>query len=297
MDALIELSEVSKRYDNNGAFAVEDVSIRVAAGESVAVMGPSGSGKSTLLNLIAGLDRPTAGTVTVAGQRIDSLSETSLAKYRRQRVGMIFQFFNLLDDLTVADNVLLPAQLAGASRADARRRADELLDRLKISQHKQAYPARLSGGERQRVAIARALVNSPELLLADEPTGALDTATGEEIGELLLELNQAGQSMIMVTHNADLAVRYASRTIEIVDGRLAGSRHDSSDLAGPGLASGEVAGGTLAGGGLAGGGLAGGGLAGGGLAGGGLAGGGLSAGIPADSNAPAAGRHGTGWQS
>jgi putative ABC transport system ATP-binding protein len=277
MDALIELSEVSKRYDNNGAFAVEDVTLHVASGESVAVMGPSGSGKSTLLNLIAGLDRPTAGTVTVAGQRIDSLSETSLAKYRRQRVGMIFQFFNLLDDLTVADNVLLPAQLAGASRADARRRADELLDRLKISQHKQAYPARLSGGERQRVAIARALVNSPELLLADEPTGALDTATGEEIGELLLELNQAGQSMIMVTHNADLAVRYASRTIEIVDGRLAGGSHDS--------------------GGIAGGELAAGGLAAGGLASGEVAGGGLSAGIPADSNAPAAGRHGAGWQS
>jgi putative ABC transport system ATP-binding protein len=220
MDALIQLSELSKRYDNDGAFAVEDVSLQIASGESLAIMGPSGSGKSTLLNLIAGLDRPTAGTVTVAGQRIDSLSETSLAKYRRQRVGMIFQFFNLLDDLTVADNVLLPAQLAGLSRADARSRADELLDRLKISQHRQAYPARLSGGERQRVAIARALVNSPELLLADEPTGALDTATGEEIGALLLELNQAGQSMIMVTHNADLAVSYASRTVQIVDGRL-----------------------------------------------------------------------------
>jgi putative ABC transport system ATP-binding protein len=299
MDALIELSEVSKRYDNNGAFAVENVSLRVASGESVAVMGPSGSGKSTLLNLIAGLDRPTAGTVTVAGQRIDSLSETSLAKYRRQRVGMIFQFFNLLDDLTVADNVLLPAQLAGASRADARRRADELLDRLKISQHKQAYPARLSGGERQRVAIARALVNSPELLLADEPTGALDTATGEEIGELLLELNQAGQSMIMVTHNADLAVRYASRTIEIVDGRLAQGGltggHGSSEHA-SGHGSSEHASGELASGGVASGGVASGRVASGGVASGGLADGGLSAGIPA-SNVPAAGRHGARWQS
>jgi putative ABC transport system ATP-binding protein len=168
----------------------------------------------------------------VRGDRIDPasvsrsegspLSQTGLAKYRRQRVGMIFQFFNLLDDLTVADNVLLPAQLAGLPKASARRQADDLLDRLKISQHKQAYPARLSGGERQRVAIARALVNSPELLLADEPTGALDTATGEEIGQLLLELNQAGQSMIMVTHNPDLATRYASRTIQIIDGRIAG---------------------------------------------------------------------------
>jgi putative ABC transport system ATP-binding protein len=234
MDALIRVDDVSKRYDNDGPFAVEHVSLEVAAGEAVAVMGPSGSGKSTLLNLIAGLDRPTAGTVTVAGQRIDSLSETGLAKYRRQRVGMIFQFFNLLDDLTVADNVLLPAQLAGLSRARARRRTDDLLERLKISEHRQAYPARLSGGERQRVAIARALVNSPEVLLADEPTGALDTATGEEIGQLLLELNQVGQSMIMVTHNPVLAARYASRTIQIIDGRLAGDTAGVANSAGAG---------------------------------------------------------------
>src|SRR5215475_10989648 len=138
MDALIHLDDVSKRYDKDGAYAIEDVSLGVAAGEAVAVMGPSGSGKSTLLNLIAGLDRPTTGSVTVAGQHVDALSETGLARYRRRRIGMIFQFFNLLDDLTVADNVLLPAQLAGVSRARARRRADELLDRLKISQHQQA---------------------------------------------------------------------------------------------------------------------------------------------------------------
>jgi putative ABC transport system ATP-binding protein len=220
MDALIHIDDVSKRYGKDGAFAIQDVSLDVAAGEAVAVMGPSGSGKSTLLNLIAGLDRPTTGSVTVGGQRIDALSETGLARYRRRRVGMIFQFFNLLDDLTVADNVLLPAQLAGMSRVTARRRADELLDRLKISQHRQAYPARLSGGERQRVAIARALVNSPQVLLADEPTGALDSSTGKEIGTLLRELNLAGQTMIMVTHNPDLAARYASRTIEVVDGRF-----------------------------------------------------------------------------
>jgi putative ABC transport system ATP-binding protein len=223
MDVLIQLSDVSKRYDNGGAFAVEDVSLAVAAGEAVAVMGPSGSGKSTLLNLIAGLDRPTAGTVTVAGQRIDALSETGLARYRRRRVGMIFQFFNLLDDLTVLDNVLLPAQLAGLSRASAHRRADELLERLGISQHRKSYPARLSGGERQRVAIARALVNSPQVLLADEPTGALDSSTGEQIGALLRELNRAGQTMILVTHNQDLAARYASRTIQLVDGRVVGA--------------------------------------------------------------------------
>jgi putative ABC transport system ATP-binding protein len=221
MDALIQLSEITKQYDSGGHPAVDDVSLTVAAGEAVAVMGPSGSGKSTLLNLIAGLDRPTAGAVTVAGQRIDRLSETGVARFRRQKIGMIFQFFNLLDDLTVADNVLLPAQLAGLRTAAARERAAELLASLRIERHANAYPARLSGGERQRVAIARALVNRPALLLADEPTGALDTATGEEIGELLLDLNASGQSMVLVTHNPGLAARYAGRTIQLVDGRIA----------------------------------------------------------------------------
>jgi putative ABC transport system ATP-binding protein len=133
---------------------------------------------------------------------------------------MIFQFFNLLDDLTVADNVLLPAQLAGLSRRQARPRVAELLAALHIEQYKDAYPGRLSGGERQRVAIARALVNRPALLLADEPTGALDTATGEEIGELLRDLNTAGHTLVLVTHNPDLAGRYASRTVHIADGRI-----------------------------------------------------------------------------
>jgi putative ABC transport system ATP-binding protein len=224
MNALVQLNGVTKRY-GGGAPALDDVSLRIGTGEAVAVMGPSGSGKSTLLNLIAGLDRPSGGTVTVAGRRIDNLSETGLAKFRRQKIGMIFQFFNLLDDLTVMDNVLLPAQLAGMSRSKARAKADAMLARLGIKQHRQAYPARLSGGERQRVAIARALVNSPELLLADEPTGALDTATGEEIGRLLLDLNRSGQTMVLVTHNPDLAARYAGRTISLVDGRV------SSDVA------------------------------------------------------------------
>jgi putative ABC transport system ATP-binding protein len=221
MDALIRLDDVTKHYNSGGRAALDSVRFEVAAGEAVAVMGPSGSGKSTLLNLVAGLDRPTRGTVTVAGQRIDSLSETGLARYRRQQIGMIFQFFNLLDDLTVADNVLLPAQLAGMRRAAARARTDELLTALRIAQHADAYPARLSGGERQRVAIARALVNRPALLLADEPTGALDTATGEQIGDVLLDLNRAGQTLLLVTHNPDLAARYAGRTVQLVDGRIA----------------------------------------------------------------------------
>ena len=220
-DDVIRLTGVTKTYQAGAPPARADVSIGVAAGEVVAVMGPSGSGKSTLLNLVAGLDKPTTGTVTVAGRRIDALGEGALARFRARHVGIIFQFFNLLDDLTVEDNVLLPAQLAGASRRQARARAAELLERMGIREHRDAYPARLSGGQRQRVAIARALVNSPELLLADEPTGALDTATGQEIGRLLRELNAAGQTLVLVTHDPALAERYAARTVRLLDGRLA----------------------------------------------------------------------------
>jgi putative ABC transport system ATP-binding protein len=218
---VIRLDGVTKTYQAGAVPALADVSMTVAAGEVVAVMGPSGSGKSTLLNLLAGLDRPTAGTVTVAGRRIDALGEGALARFRARHVGIIFQFFNLLDDLTVEDNVLLPAQLAGASRRRARARARELLKRMGIQEHRNDYPARLSGGERQRVAIARALVNSPELLLADEPTGALDSATGQEIGRLLRELNQGGQTLVLVTHDPALAERYAARTVHLVDGQVA----------------------------------------------------------------------------
>ncbi|HTW03690.1 MAG TPA: ABC transporter ATP-binding protein [Streptosporangiaceae bacterium] len=233
--AVIELAEVTKQYQGDGQPALDRVSMAVAPGEAVAVMGPSGSGKSTLLNMIAGLDRPTSGTVHVAGRRIDSMSETAVARFRRRQIGMIFQFFNLLDDLTVADNVLLPAQLAGLRRPAARKRADELLATLGIEKHRDAYPGRLSGGERQRVAIARALVNRPALLLADEPTGALDTATGEQIGELLAGLNAAGQTLVLVTHNPDLAARYAGRTVQISDGRLADvSQRMAADATGVG---------------------------------------------------------------
>jgi putative ABC transport system ATP-binding protein len=220
MDALICLAEVTKWYAAGGTAALDRISLEVAAGDAVAVMGPSGSGKSTLLNLVAGLDKPTSGSVTVAGQRVDTLSETRLARYRRSEVGMVFQFFNLLDDLTVADNVLLPAQLAGTPRRRARARCAELLDQLGIGRYRGSYPGRLSGGERQRVAIARSLINDPAVLLADEPTGAVDTATGEEIGQLLLDLNAAGQTLVLVTHSPDLAARYAKRTVRLLDGHV-----------------------------------------------------------------------------
>jgi len=220
MDALVQLENVVKRYDGPRA-AIDGVSVRIDPGEAVAIMGPSGSGKSTLLNLIAGMDRPTSGSVRVGDERVDTLSEAGAARFRRRQVGMIFQFFNLLDDMTVIDNVLLPAQLGGAKAREARRRAGELLDTLRISHRRDAYPARLSGGERQRVAIARALINSPSLLLADEPTGAVDSATGDEIGALLLGLNAAGQTLILVTHSPELAHRYARRVVHIADGRVA----------------------------------------------------------------------------
>ncbi|GAB2992727.1 ABC transporter ATP-binding protein [Saccharothrix stipae] len=218
---VIELRDVSRRYDD-GPPALSDVSLTVGAGEAVAILGPSGSGKSTLLNLIAGLDRPDTGTVTVAGVRVDGLGEAGSARYRRARVGMVFQFFNLLDDLTVADNVVLPAQLAGTARGEAGRRAAELLDQLGIARHARAYPGRLSGGERQRVAVARALMNRPALLLADEPTGALDTASGEDVSALLTELNAEGQTLVVVTHDLALARSCTRRTIHLVDGRIAG---------------------------------------------------------------------------
>jgi len=219
-DDVIRLDGVTKSYQAGAPPALAEVSLSVAAGEVTAVMGPSGSGKSTLLNLVAGLDRPTAGTVTVAGRRVDTLGEAALARFRARHVGIIFQFFNLLDDLTVEDNVLLPAQLAGASRRRARTRAGELLERMGIERHRDEYPARLSGGQRQRVAIARALVNSPELLLADEPTGALDTVAGQQIGSLLRELNAAGQTLVLITHDPALALQYAARTVRLVDGRV-----------------------------------------------------------------------------
>jgi putative ABC transport system ATP-binding protein len=217
---LIELRQVSKRYEG-GPPAVDEVSLTVQRGEAVAILGPSGSGKSTLLNLIAGLDRPTSGTVTVDGVRVDGLGEAAAAKYRRARIGMVFQFFNLLDDLTIADNVLLPAQLSGLPRALARARARQLLETLGIEQLAQAYPGRLSGGERQRAAVARALINQPALLLADEPTGALDTASGQEVRHLLTQLNQDGQTVLLVTHDLSLAQSCATRTVSLVDGRIA----------------------------------------------------------------------------
>lgn len=216
---VVRLDGVHKEYGDTKA--LDGLSLEIRAGDAVAVMGPSGCGKSTLLNMVAGLDRPTSGTVEVRGQDLGVLNETGLALFRRRHIGMIFQFFNLIDDLPVLDNVALAAQLTGAPARQARRRALELLDELGVADRRNNYPATLSGGERQRVAVARALMNRPALLLADEPTGALDSRSGEQVMDLLIDLNQIGQTLLIVTHDPQLATRCASRLVEVADGRVA----------------------------------------------------------------------------
>jgi putative ABC transport system ATP-binding protein len=221
MPDVIQLADVSKVY-NGGAkqTALAGVTLGIPAGQFVAVMGPSGSGKSTLLNLVAGLDRPTHGEVHVDGVHVSRLGEAALARYRRARVGFVFQFFNLLDNLTVLENILLPAQLAGVKPRPAQEHARALLEQLSITEAASAYPSRLSGGQRQRVAIARALINQPAVVLADEPTGALDSRSGEDVMDLLTQINRRGQTVVLVTHDAKLASAHASRVVSLRDGRI-----------------------------------------------------------------------------
>jgi len=199
--------------------ALRGVDIDVATGEFVAVMGPSGCGKSTLLNIVAGLETVDEGTVEVAGQRIDGQDESSLARFRRHHIGIVFQFFNLLDGVSAMENIVLPAVLGGMRRKPAELRARELLDLLGLGDRSAQVPALLSGGQRQRLAIARALVNSPTLLLADEPTGALDSDGGIEVLELFRRLHEGGQSIVMVTHSPEVAAG-ADRQIVMRDGQI-----------------------------------------------------------------------------
>jgi putative ABC transport system ATP-binding protein len=221
MTWLVELQNVSRVF-NGGTrtVALDGVTLRIEGGEFTAVMGASGSGKSTLLNLIAGLDRATSGSILVDGFDLTRANETQLARYRRTRVGFVFQFFNLLSNLTVIENVMVPAELAGLRLAEARDRAVDLLEELGIANLRRSYPARLSGGQRQRVAIARALINRPALVLADEPTGALDSRSGDQVMELLDELNQRGQTILLVTHDARLAAGHGRRVVTLRDGSV-----------------------------------------------------------------------------
>ena len=206
--------------ENAPVRALRGVAFTVRQGEFVALTGPSGCGKSTLLNLVAGLDVPDEGTIIVAGEEITGRDEDSLARLRRRHIGIIFQFFNLLEGMTVLENVALPAIIAGRKRRMAETRARDLLDLLGIGDKAAAVPGALSGGQRQRLAIARALANEPTLLLADEPTGALDSDGGKEVIELLSRLHADGQTIIMVTHDAQVAGA-AQRIARMLDGRIA----------------------------------------------------------------------------
>ena len=221
--AQVRMEQVTKVYRRGGeaVHALAGVDVSIAPGAFVAVMGKSGSGKTTLLNVLTGIDRPTSGEIWLGERRIDTLSEAQLAILRRQRVGLIFQAFNLLTNMTALENVMLPALLVGQSAGTARRLANALLDELELSRQRHKLPGELSGGQQQRVAIARALVNGPVLLLADEPTGNLDSRTSVEIMALLQALNARGLTIVLVTHEADIAA-YAGRRIHFRDGRLVG---------------------------------------------------------------------------
>jgi putative ABC transport system ATP-binding protein len=219
----VRAERVSRHYEMGAAVirAVDDVTLEVRAGEFVALLGSSGSGKSTLLNLMAGLDRPTGGAIFANGRNLSELSSLELARYRSKTVGMVFQSFNLLPRMTLEENVELPLRLAEVDRGERGARVQEALERVKLEKRLSHRPSELSGGEQQRAALARALVNRPTLLFADEPTGNLDSATGESIMLLLQEIQQKlGMTIVMVTHERPLAERFANRIVALADGKL-----------------------------------------------------------------------------
>lgn len=221
-DPVIRLQSVTKRYGKGegAATAIDRLDLDVSRGEFVSIMGPSGSGKSTLLNLIAGLDLPDSGRVVFDGRDLSALADYQLADMRLKTIGFIFQSFNLIPALTVQDNVSWPLEFSGYKRLEVRRRMSDALQRVGIAGCEHRFPAELSGGEQQRVAIARAIATGPSTLLADEPTGNLDSLTGQKILDLLRDLNQSeGVTVVMVTHNV-FAATYGDRTIEMQDGHL-----------------------------------------------------------------------------
>jgi len=218
---LMTLESLNKTYRTAEVetTALLDVNVDIREGEFVAVMGPSGCGKSTLLNVIGMLDSPTAGRYLFKGQDISRHSESQLAALRKRNIGFVFQSFNLIDELTVEGNIELALLYQGVSSSERKRRVKEAMDRMKISHRARHYPTALSGGQQQRVAVARAVVSKPSLILADEPTGNLDSQHGEEVMNLLVALNRAGTTIIMVTHSSAHA-EYARRTINLFDGRV-----------------------------------------------------------------------------
>ena len=225
MPSLIELSDVERvfRLGDSEVHALHQLDLQIDAGEYVAVMGPSGSGKSTLLNLLGLLDRPNAGTYRLEGRDVTTLSAEEQARVRSERIGFVFQSFHLVPRLTAAENIALPMVLAGIAPAERRKRVDQALNDYGLTNRAKHRPNELSGGQRQRVAIARATIMQPAVILADEPTGNLDRATGEEVMRLLEELNRNGVTLIVVTHDSGLGAR-AGRQLRMEDGEL---RHDS----------------------------------------------------------------------
>src|SRR5215207_7419602 len=222
MSDVLTVQGLRKTYEAEGApvRALRGANLSMREGEFVAVMGPSGCGKSTLLNMVAGLDSPDEGTIVLADEVITGKSEDELARMRRRHVGIVFQFFNLLEGMSVLENVALPAIVAGTKRKAAETRARDLLDLLGLADKAKAAPGVLSGGQRQRLAIARALANAPTLVLADEPTGALDSEGGAEVMELFRRLHAGGQSILLVTHDDDVAAA-AERIVLMRDGKVA----------------------------------------------------------------------------
>ncbi|MGD0402368.1 MAG: ABC transporter ATP-binding protein [Candidatus Acidiferrales bacterium] len=219
----IRTEQVSRSYQMGDALvrAVDDVSIAIRSKEFVALLGSSGSGKSTLLNLMAGLDRPSSGAIFANGRNLAEMSSEDLAQHRSHTVGMVFQAFNLLPRMTLEENVELPLRLAEVERADRAGRVREAVERVRLAARLTHRPSELSGGEQQRAALARALVNRPTILLADEPTGNLDSATGDAILHLLQEINESlGMTIVMVTHDRDRAARFAHRIVTMADGKL-----------------------------------------------------------------------------
>jgi len=219
---VIRLSDVHKVYDSgeNAVHALRGITLDILAGESIAIMGPSGSGKSTLMHILGCLDVPSSGEYVLSGTSVRCMNQRELARVRNQKIGFVFQTFNLLPRASVQRNVELPMMYAGAGRTDRRDRALQALERVGLLDRARHLPSQLSGGQRQRVAIARALVNSPSILLADEPTGNLDSKTGQEILSIFEELNAQGHTVILVTHDPSVAA-HASRSIRIVDGLVA----------------------------------------------------------------------------
>jgi putative ABC transport system ATP-binding protein len=220
---LIELSQVTKGYDvPTGVFhALKDVSLAIESNQLVAITGKSGSGKSTLLNIITGIDKPTHGSVQINGVRVDKLSETELASWRGRNVGVVFQFFQLLPTLTILENVMLPMDFCNTyPKKERRERAMALLEKVNIKEQADKFPSKLSGGQQQRVAIARALANDPPVIVADEPTGNLDSQTATSIFQLFASLTKSGKTVIVVTHEREFS-SYFENTIHIVDGVIA----------------------------------------------------------------------------